>query len=138
MAGLRLGMAFASSEIIEIYNKIKPPYNINIETQRLVIEALQKYFMQKNRRVQEIVDAKETLKNKLEKIALVEKVFPSDSNFLLVKVNDANKIYDYLIKKQIIVRNRHKTLFCENCLRITVGRNSENQMLLMALQSYES
>jgi histidinol-phosphate aminotransferase len=135
MANLRLGMAFASAEIIAICNKIKPPYNINGETQKIVLEALQNNT-KKNRYVQTLIEEREILRNKLKNFSFVEKIYPSDANFLLVKVKNANDLYQFLIKKQIIIRNRNSALNCENCVRITIGSAVENAMLLKNLEKY--
>ncbi|TAE76114.1 MAG: histidinol-phosphate transaminase [Bacteroidetes bacterium] len=135
MANLRLGMAFADAEIINIYNKVKPPYNINGETQRLMLEGLENKS-RKYRAVDDIVSEKAKLLNRLTNFAFVKKIYPSQANFLLVKVENSNQLYDYLVSKQIIVRNRHTTLLCENCIRITIGTNMENMMLLKALESF--
>ncbi|TAG05627.1 MAG: histidinol-phosphate transaminase [Cytophagia bacterium] len=138
MANLRLGMAFASPEIIHIYNKIKPPYNINGETQRLVLEGLTDHKSRKYRAIDDIIEEREKLSIKLKNLSFVQKVYKSDTNFLLIKVNNANQLYNYLISKQIIIRNRHTTLLCENCVRITIGTNTENMMLMKHLLAFEN
>jgi histidinol-phosphate aminotransferase len=135
MAALRLGMAFASVEIIKVLNKIKPPYNINGATQTLATEGL-KNLLQKERMVEEILDQRELLAAELVKLKVVKKVYPSDANFLLVKTEDGNKVYDYLISHQVITRNRSSVKLCEGCLRVTVGREEENKKLLLALKKY--
>ncbi len=135
MAALRLGMAFASGEIIELLNKIKPPYNINQATQEFALEALQE-LGQVNDMIKEIVAMREELAKVFEQMALVEKVFPSDANFLLVKVRDAVDIYEYLLKGGIVVRDRSKVQLCDQCLRITIGTEQENTLLVDSLINY--
>jgi histidinol-phosphate aminotransferase len=132
LAALRLGMCFASSGIIKILNRIKPPYNVNEATQQLVLENL-KLVLQKEIWVRELIAQREVLKSLLEKVKVVLHVFPSDANFLLIKVTDAAFIYDYLIQRGIVVRDRSKVLLCEGCLRITVGTEKENQLLIKEL-----
>lgn len=132
LAGLRLGMCFASEDIINTLNKIKYPYNVNIKTQELALEALNN-IEKKNNWVKEILAQREAMKKELLSVKLVEKVYPSDANFLLVKVNDATGIYKKLMEKGIIVRDRSKVVLCNNCLRITVGTPGENKKLIQAL-----
>lgn len=136
LAGLRLGMAFASEEIIAVYNKIKFPYNVNVETQRLAMKALSN-LLQKEKMVEEILDEREKLSAVLKQLDQVLKIYPSDANFLLVKTKDGRKVYDYLISKQIITRDRSKVRMCEGSLRISVGKPEENKQLLEALQAYK-
>ena len=135
LAGLRLGMSFASEEIISIYNKIKPPYNISEAVQELVIKALDN-IEDVNAMIKELVNERKRLEAELPNLSVVEKVYPSDANFLLVKVIDARGIYEYLLAKQIVVRDRSKVILCEGCLRITVGTAKENDELLTALRSF--
>ena len=135
MAGLRLGMAFASEEIIEVFNKIKPPYNVNQATQTLAIEALDKVYMVNNW-IRDTVKERGNLSNILEELRFVDRVYPSDANFILVKTDDAPGIYKYLTSKGIVVRDRSKVELCEGCLRITVGTIEENKELISALKSY--
>lgn len=135
LAGLRLGMNFASAEIIDILNKIKPPYNINGSTQELVLKALD-HLEEVNAMIKETVNEREVLRQELSAIPIVNKVYPSDANFLLVKVNDANSIYAYLKEEGIVVRNRSSVTLCENCLRITVGTAEQNNQLINALKKY--
>lgn len=135
LAALRLGMAFASEEIIELLNKIKPPYNINQATQDLALEALQE-LGQVNDMIKEIVAMREELIKVFERMPLVEKVYPSDANFLLVKVGDAADIYEYLLDEGIVVRDRSKAQLCDGCLRITIGTEKENTLLVDALIKY--
>lgn len=133
LAALRLGMTFASVEIIAVLNKIKPPYNINGATQDLALEALDN-LEDVNAMIKETVAEKEALVKQLESLSIVEKVYPSDANFLLVKVTDAARIYNFLKEGGIIVRNRTNIILCADCLRITVGVPSENEQLIKALQ----
>jgi histidinol-phosphate aminotransferase len=135
MAALRLGMAFSSEEIIAVLNKIKPPYNINEATQRLANEGLRN-LLNKERMVERILNEREKLKEELSKIKAVKKVYPSDANFLLVKMEDGNKVYDFLISKKIITRNRSAIKLCEGCLRITVGTAEENRELIKVLHDF--
>lgn len=135
MAGLRIGMAFASAAIIGLFNKIKPPYNINAVSQQLATQALENHE-QVNQFIRELVEERKQLIPELEKLAFVRKVYPSEANFLLVRFDDPKKVYEYLTSKQIIVRDRSKAPLCEGCLRITIGTRSENQKLLDALKSY--
>jgi len=137
LAALRCGMAYASREIIQILNKIKYPYNINIQTQELVLKALQN-VKQKNTWVEEILKERTALVNDLKTIAMVEKVFPSDANFILVKIKQAHTVYTYLMNNKIIVRDRSQVKLCEDCLRITVGTHSENKRLITSLQNYKA
>ncbi|NEM98717.1 histidinol-phosphate transaminase [Pontibacter burrus] len=136
MAGLRLGMAFASEEIIALLDKIKPPYNINEATQELALKALEQDEQLKYM-VEEIVQERQMLEAALPTMAIVEKVYPSDANFLLVKVKDANRLYSYLLDKGIVTRNRSSVPGCENCLRISVGTTEENQQLYQAMSEFK-
>jgi histidinol-phosphate aminotransferase len=135
LAGLRLGMAFASEAIIEVYNKVKAPYNISQATQELVLAALEE-TEQVNDMIRALVTMREQLVQELALLPLVRKVYPSDANFLLVKVEDARAIYQYLLQDGIVVRDRSKVELCEGCLRITVGTEKENRELIKALQAY--
>jgi histidinol-phosphate aminotransferase len=134
LAGLRMGMAFASEEIINILNKIKYPYNINIQTQEIVLKAIENK-VQKEKWVEEIIQQRDKLVLGFKELKIVEKVFPTDANFILVKVKDASKTYEYLLDKKIITRDRSKVSLCENCLRITIGTPDENNKLLKALRA---
>ncbi|GHV50891.1 histidinol-phosphate aminotransferase [Bacteroidia bacterium] len=135
MAALRLGMAFASPGIISIMYRIKYPYNLNIFTTEYLLHRLDGNN-QVEEQVKELLSQKDVLMKELVKYPFVEKVYPSDTNFLLVKVKDANALYNYLLEKKIVVRNRHTLPLCENCLRITVGAPEENSRLLHALSAY--
>lgn len=134
MAGIRLGTCYASKEIISTLNKIKPPYNINQLTQHVAIENLKSEFETKNH-IQTILKEKHHLTEELEQLNFVKKVFPSDANFILIKVDDANERYKQLLKNGIIIRNRSNQELCENCLRITIGTPEENQQLISVLKS---
>jgi histidinol-phosphate aminotransferase len=135
LAGLRLGMAFASAAIIDVYNKVKPPYNINQATQDLALQALEN-TEEVNDMIRILVALRGLLAAELNELGIVEKVYPSDANFLLVKVRSPRAVYDYLLDKRIVVRDRSKVELCEGCLRITVGTEKENKELIEALQRY--
>ncbi len=135
LAALRLGMAFSSSEIISILNKVKPPYNINQATQDLALKALEEVG-QVNDMIKELVDMRDALIGVFEQMPMVEKVFPSDANFVLVKIKEARKVYEFLLTKGIVVRDRSNVKLCDNCLRITIGTEQENTVLVDALALY--
>jgi len=135
MAGLRLGMAFSNPEIINYLNKIKPPYNISEVTQQLALTALEN-VEKKEEFVTGIRKEVEYLQNELENIEIVDKVYPSDTNFLLVKFKDVRKIFEYLIGEKVIVRDRSKLERCEGSLRITAGTRKENNRLIDVLKNY--
>jgi histidinol-phosphate aminotransferase len=135
LAGLRLGMAFASEQIIDIYNRVKPPYNINQATQELALKALEE-TVQVNDMIKAIVSMRTNLSSSLSKLPYVLKIYPSDANFLLVKVTDPKAVYDFLLGAGIVVRDRSKVELCEGCLRITVGTELENKELLTFLQQF--
>ncbi len=136
MAALRMGMAFASSGIIDVLNKIKYPYNVNKLTQQIVLEALQN-VKRKDKLVKEIIYQREELIKKLSGLKTILKIYPSDANFILIKVNDPGEIYDYLINCQVIVRDRSRVQHCEGCLRITIGSKPENRKLYNAMIKFE-
>jgi len=136
LAALRLGLCYASMDIIDLYNKVKPPYNINEASQQLALEALQDTGTVNNW-IKEVVRQKEILDLHLNEFSFIEKVYPSDANFILVKVADANHLYDHLSSNEVIVRNRSKEVHCENCLRITVGTPEENTILINLFKSYQ-
>lgn len=136
LAALRLGITFASEEIIGVLNKIKPPYNINQSTQDLVLKALEN-LEDVNAMIKETVRERGELVKKLAGLPFVQKIYPSDANFILVRVDDANKVYDYLKERGIIVRNRNNVILCEGCLRITVGTEKENNELVEVLKQYQ-
>ncbi len=135
LAALRLGMAFASTQIIEVLNKVKPPYNINQATQDLALKALEEVG-QVNDMIKILVDMRNALAEVFAEIPIVEKVYPSDANFLLVKIKDARKVYEYLLTKGIVVRDRSNVKLCDDCLRITIGTEKENTLLIDAIADY--
>lgn len=135
LAALRLGMAFASEDIIKVFNKIKPPYNVNQATQDLVLKALDKVDVV-NEWIKETVHGRGVLIDELLKLEKVEAVTPSDANFILVKLAEPRSLYKYLVSQGIIVRDRSKVELCEGCLRITVGTPTENTTVLNAIQQF--
>lgn len=137
LAGLRLGMAFAGEPIINYFNKVKYPYNINTATQQLAINALENISIVNNW-TKITVEQKEWLTEELQKLSLTHFVYPSDANFVLVKMTDAKTIYRYLADKEIIVRDRSKVIHCDDCLRITIGTPEENKQLIEALKTYSA
>ena len=134
MAGIRLGMAFAQPEIIRVFNKIKYPYNINILTQQKAMELLDN-LQEKEEWVKIILDERAKMVKKLFKLPFVQVIYPSDANFILVKMHDARGIYEYLTEHKIIVRDRSKVTLCEDSLRITIGSPEENKKLRKALKA---
>lgn len=136
LAALRLGMIFASKEIVAVLNKIKPPYNINQATQELALKALDN-LQDVNQMIQETVKERDVLMAELASLPLVQKVFPTDANFVLVKMDGATAVYNYLKEKGIIVRNRSNVLLCDDSLRITVGTPDQDQQLITALKAYK-
>ena len=134
-AAIRLGMAFASAEIINIFNKIKYPYNVNQLTQQQALSMLQRYDEIEGW-VKELIAERGRLMDAFSTLTCVKEIFPSDANFFLARVTDAGAIYNYLVAKGIIVRNRSSISLCGNCLRVTVGTPAENKTLLEALQAY--
>lgn len=137
LAAVRLGMAYASLEIINIFNKVKFPYNISDVTQEAAMEAV-KNVAKTETMVQEVLNQREELKNELNLLKDVDTVYPSDANFLLVEIKDAHYKYSELIKQKIIVRDRSKVELCEECLRITVGTKEENERLIASLKNLDS
>ena len=134
-AAIRLGMAFASVDIIGLFNKVKYPYNVNKLTQDCAMEEL-KDVTKIHQRIVQIKDARTTLMQAFSELPICQKVYPTDANFFLTRVTDANAIYDYLVHRGIIVRNRNRVTLCGNCLRITIGTKDENTRLLSALRQY--
>ena len=134
-ASIRLGMAFASTDIIALFNKVKYPYNVNLLTQEKAKEILSNVTLLQ-RRIALILEEREHLMHSVSLLPICDKVYPSDANFFLAKVTDANGIYKYLVQRGIIVRNRNKVELCEGCLRITIGTKEENTKLLSALRQY--
>ena len=135
LAALRLGMAFASRSVIDVFNKVKPPYNINQATQDIAMKALEN-IEQVNEWIKITVAERESLSEQLLALPMVKKVYPSDANFILVQVEDALATYNSLVDLGIIIRDRSKVALCEGCLRITIGTAEENIKLLEALKSF--
>ncbi len=134
-AAIRLGMAFASPEIIDIFNKVKYPYNVNYLTQQQAIKVLSDPY-EVDRWIQLIMQERTRMLEAFGLLPICEKVYPTDANFFLAKVSDAQRIYDYLVEKGIIVRNRTRVQLCQNCLRITIGTRNENNELIGALRQF--
>lgn len=134
-AAIRLGMAFASKEIIAIYNKVKYPYNVNQLTQEQALAMLKDPF-EVDKWVKILMAERSRLMQAFMELPICEKIYNTDANFFLAKMTDANAIYNYLVDKGIIVRNRNKVQLCQNCLRITIGNRTENNELLSALRTY--
>ena len=134
-AAIRLGMAFASEEIIHIFNKVKYPYNVNQLTQQQALEALKDPFEVDNW-VKILLQERTRMMDAFTMLPICEKVYPTEANFFLAKMTDATKIYNYLVDRGIIVRNRHRVQLCQNCLRITIGTKTENAELIAALRQY--
>ena len=134
-AAIRLGMAFASTEIIALFNKVKYPYNVNLLTQQKALEILQDKF-EVEKWVSILLQERSRLMEAFRLLPVCKEVYPSDANFFLAKMTDAQRIYDYLVDEGIIVRNRTRIQLCQNCLRITVGTKPENSELLGALRRF--
>ena len=135
-AAIRLGMAFASPEIIAIFNKVKYPYNVNQLTQQQALEALKDPYEVDNW-VKVLLQERSRMMDAFELLPICPKVYPTEANFFLAKMTDATKIYNYLVDQGIIVRNRNRIQLCQNCLRITIGTKTENSELIAALRQYE-
>ena len=133
LAALRLGMAFASEDIINYMNKVKPPYNVNLATQQLALQALDN-IQWVNEHIRETVKSRNELVAALQTVKTVKHIYPTDANFILVKMDNARQMYDYLVQQGTIVRDRSKVELCEGCLRITIGTTQENQTLIQQLQ----
>ncbi|MCQ2605991.1 MAG: histidinol-phosphate transaminase [Bacteroidales bacterium] len=136
LANCRLGMMFASKEIIAVINKIKLPYNMNGMTQAYACKILSECAIQKDVMVEEILVARVKLISDLQQLPIIKKIYPSDANFLLVKMDNAHEAYNYLVKEGIIVRDRTKVQLCDDCLRITVGTVKENELLVEKLKQF--
>ena len=134
-AAIRLGMAFASKEIIAIYNKVKYPYNVNLLTQQQAMEALKDPF-EVDKWVKMLLSERNRLMQAFVELPICEQIYKTDANFFLARMTDATQIYNYLVDRGIIVRNRSRVQLCQNCLRITIGTRSENNELLSALRQY--
>lgn len=135
LAGLRLGMCFASQELVAVLDKIKPPYNIAAPTQQLALEALN-HADRKDALVAEMLRQRAALAEQLQPLSIVETVYPSDANFLLIRFVDADAVFQYLIGRQVIVRDRSRVMRCAGCLRISVGTGPENAQLLAVLTEF--
>ena len=135
-AAIRLGMAFASEEIISIFNKVKYPYNVNLLTQEQALKALKDPF-EVDKWVKILIEERSRMIDAFKLLPICEKVFPTDANFFLAQMTDAVKIYNYLVDRGIIVRNRHRVQLCQNCLRITIGTKTENGELIAALRQFQ-
>ncbi len=135
-AAIRLGMAFASQQIVDIFNKVKYPYNINLLTQQQALEALKDPF-EVDKWVKILLEERRRMIDAFRLLPICQEVFPTDANFFLARMTDAKRIYDYLVDKGIIVRNRNKVQLCQNCLRITIGTKTENGELIAALRQYQ-
>lgn len=135
MAGLRIGSAFAHPEIIKILNKVKYPYNINVLTQQKLFESLDKSDV-KDAYVKEILELREDLEASLQQLSITEKIYPSDSNMLLVKFTKAKDLFNFLLENKIIIRDRTNVILCKDCLRITVGTREENEKLVQKISEF--
>ncbi len=136
LAALRLGLCYASLDIIDLFNKVKPPYNINLASQELGLKALAQTALV-NDWIRVAVKEREQLKRDLQQFSFVQKIYNSDANFLLVKVTDADALYKHLATGEVVVRNRSREPLCEGCLRITVGTPDENKQLIELLRRYK-
>ncbi len=134
-AAIRLGMAFASQDIIAIFNKVKYPYNVNLLTQQQALEALKDPF-EVDKWVKLLLEERSRMIDAFRLLPICVEVFPTDANFFLARMTDAKRIYDYLVDRGIIVRNRNRVQLCQNCLRITIGTKTENGELIAALRQY--
>ena len=135
-AAIRLGMAFASEEIIAIFNKVKYPYNVNQLTQQQALQALKDPF-EVDKWVKILLEERSRMIDAFQLLPICVKVYPTEANFFLAQMTDATKIYNYLVDKGIIVRNRHRIRLCQNCLRVTIGTKTENGELIAALRQYQ-
>jgi histidinol-phosphate aminotransferase len=134
LAGIRLGVCYASAEIISVLNSIKPPYNVNQLTQLRAIERL-KDLEKVRTEIELIKTERQNLIKQLDQVEFVKTIYPTDANFVLIKVDDANKRYNQLIAKGIVIRNRTKQVLCDNCLRLTIGTSKENKRLIDTLKT---
>ena len=136
LAALRLGLGFASEKIIDLFNRVKPPYNVNLSSQQLGIKALAN-IKEVNANIINTIQQRNWVHDQLQQFNFVQIIYTSDANFILVKVDDADKLYQYLLLNRIIVRNRSREPRCNNCIRITIGTKQENEKLINTLKSYE-
>ncbi|MDC1105955.1 histidinol-phosphate transaminase [Prolixibacteraceae bacterium] len=134
LAGIRLGMAMAQAEVISLLNKVKYPYNVNVLTQKKALDILMYEADRVKQQIAEIIQEREKLSEALISIEQVEKVYPTEANFILVKIKDANHCYQQLLKDGTVVRNRTKVILCDDCLRITVGTPAENKVFIDQLR----
>jgi histidinol-phosphate aminotransferase len=135
LAALRVGAAYANSKIIEVLNKVRAPFNINSNSQKLIIEALTKAEI-KDKFVKDILQQKAILKNELKKFSFVKNIIESDANYFLIEVENALDIFNYLLSKNILISNRSSLLNCNNHIRISVGTEKENKLLITLLKQY--
>lgn len=135
-AGIRLGMAFASTDIIALFNKVKYPYNVNVLTQKRAIDVLSDQVIMQ-RHISMVLEERVSLIKAFKQLDICQEIYPTDANFFLTKVTDADAIYKYLVSKGVVVRNRNRVHLCGNCLRVTIGTVEENRRLLSALRQYE-
>ena len=133
LAGIRLGVGYSNNTLISYIKKVKPPYNVNLLTEKKAIENISSTYLD-NSQIKETILERNKLEKKLENLPFVKKVYPSDSNFLLVKVANANNVYKYLLDNGIVVRNRSQIKGCEECLRITIGTPKQNNLLINVLK----
>lgn len=136
LAALRLGLGFASEKIIDLFNRVKPPYNVNLSSQQLGIKALAN-IKEVNANIVKTLEQRNWVHDQLQQFNFIQIIYASDANFILAKVDNADKLYQYLLLHRIIVRNRSKEPLCESCVRITIGTPEENQKLINTLKSYE-
>jgi histidinol-phosphate aminotransferase len=136
LANIRLGMAFANPQVIQVLNRIKYPYNVNGISQKYALEALERVY-QKEKMVRQLIAERESLKRQLEMLPIVSKIYPSQANFLLVKFMYAHEVYQFLLNNNIIVRDRSNVILCNNCLRITIGNPEENRLIIETLKKME-
>lgn len=135
-AGIRLGMAYASTEIISLFNKVKYPYNVNVLTQQQALTVLRKRY-DVDKWVASIMAERAHVMAAFADLSFCRQVYPTNANFFLARVDDADRVYDYLVRRGIIVRNRSRVALCDNCLRITIGTQKENTQLMAALRQYQ-
>lgn len=135
-AGIRLGMAYASTEIISLFNKVKYPYNVNLLTQQQALAMLRKRY-DIDKWVASIMAERAHVMAAFADLTFCRQVYPTNANFFLARVDDAERVYNYLVRRGIIVRNRSRVALCDNCLRVTIGTQKENTQLMAALRQYQ-